>query len=156
MLLSLSCLLFVIGYSVHQDSKESDCFTLPTSLWQQWFLKDHKMATPCQWSISFFCSRTAFYINSFYFLFQVLVFVDDLNLPAPEVYGAQPPLELLRQFMELGGFYDTKKLAWKVLDKIDFEILKTKTRLFCGRNFIIWYFLLGRWTFGSTKRGKPC
>ncbi len=43
--------------------------------------------------------------------------MDDLNLPAPEVYGAQPPLELLRQFMELGGFYDTKKLAWKnILD----------------------------------------
>ncbi|XP_038073413.1 dynein heavy chain 6, axonemal-like isoform X3 [Patiria miniata] len=48
---------------------------------------------------------------------KVLVFVDDLNLPAPEVYGAQPPLELLRQFLEFGGFYDTKKLAWKnILD----------------------------------------
>ncbi|XP_071996145.1 dynein axonemal heavy chain 14 isoform X2 [Engystomops pustulosus] len=44
---------------------------------------------------------------------QVAVFIDDLNMPVPEEYGAQPPLEMMRQFLELGGFYDTKSLTWK-------------------------------------------
>ena len=50
-----------------------------------------------------------------------MVFVDDLNMPAPEEYGAQPPLELLRQFMDLGGYYDMKKLNWK--DLLDVTVI---------------------------------
>lgn len=34
-----------------------------------------------------------------------LVFIDDANLPQQEKYGAQPPLELLRQLLGQGGFY---------------------------------------------------
>ncbi|CCW60171.1 unnamed protein product [Phytomonas sp. EM1] len=37
---------------------------------------------------------------------QVALFIDDLNLPAREVFGASPPIELLRQLMGHGGFYD--------------------------------------------------
>ncbi|KAM4770854.1 dynein axonemal heavy chain 14 [Rhinophrynus dorsalis] len=49
---------------------------------------------------------------------KVAVFIDDLNMPIPEKYGSQPPLELIRQFLELGGFYDTKTLTWKNVQDI--------------------------------------
>ena len=41
------------------------------------------------------------------------IFVDDINMPMVETYGAQPPIELLRLLVDRNGLYERTEWDWK-------------------------------------------
>nr|CAJ2469593.1 unnamed protein product [Leishmania braziliensis] len=56
---------------------------------------------------------------------MMVAVIDDCNVPQLEEYGAAPPVELLRQMITQGGFYDRKRLFFK-------EVVQTMLIACCG------------------------
>ncbi|KZT42722.1 dynein heavy chain [Sistotremastrum suecicum HHB10207 ss-3] len=50
----------------------------------------------------------------------LVVFCDEINLPAPDKYGTQRVISFLRQLVELGGFYRTTDMSWVKLERVQF------------------------------------
>lgn len=50
----------------------------------------------------------------------LVVFCDEINLPAADKYGTQRVISFIRQLVESGGFWRTSDLAWVKLERIQF------------------------------------
>ena len=49
---------------------------------------------------------------------NLVLLADDINMPAVEKWGAHPPIELLRQLVDLKGVYDKHGLYFKELENL--------------------------------------
>jgi dynein heavy chain, axonemal len=52
---------------------------------------------------------------------KAVLFIDDINMPEIEEYGAQPPVELMRQFCDQNGWYDNKEKSFRKM--IDCQLI---------------------------------
>ncbi|KAF8665172.1 hypothetical protein AX16_000636 [Volvariella volvacea WC 439] len=50
----------------------------------------------------------------------LVVFCDEINLPAPDKYGTQRVISFIRQLVESGGYWRASDMAWVKLERIQF------------------------------------
>jgi dynein heavy chain 1 len=50
----------------------------------------------------------------------LVVFCDEINLPAPDKYGTQRVISFIRQLVECGGYWRASDMAWVKLERIQF------------------------------------
>ncbi|GBE78470.1 Dynein heavy chain, cytoplasmic [Sparassis crispa] len=50
----------------------------------------------------------------------LVVFCDEINLPATDTYGTQRVISFIRQLVESGGYWRTSDMAWVRLERIQF------------------------------------
>ena len=48
---------------------------------------------------------------------KMVIYVNDLNMPKKDTYFSQPPLELLRQWMDYGGWFDRPQ--YEIFKKVE-------------------------------------
>ena len=55
----------------------------------------------------------------------MVAFLDDFNMPAKDTFGSQPPLELMRLWIDYGFWYDrTKQIVKNIKVSIAIKPLK--------------------------------
>lgn len=62
-----------------------------------------------------------------------IIFIDDLNMPQKEKFGAQPPIELLRQWMDYNGWYDLNADTKDFINIIDVNFISAMGSVSSGR-----------------------